>query len=88
MIIEVLKVTKAANGADSITIRLTSTTDRDAQGFMLIPQFLPGKGQFEYATFYAERGNEILGVTDDDQGRVETRDGEYPVAHINIFRRK
>jgi hypothetical protein len=83
MTIEVIEVQPG-----SITIRLNSTTDQDCIGFDSIHEYLPPMGEFEYATFYSERGQSIIGVTDDEECRTHTRDGEYPVATINIYRRK
>lgn len=40
-----------------------------------------------HCTFYAEseRTKSIYGFTDDEEARVETRDGEQPVATIRLF---
>lgn len=72
----------------TIRIILQSTTERDAEGFKLIPEFLPLYPKSSYATVYVERENDILGVTDDENGTVLTRNGEQPYASIHLFRRK
>ena len=38
-----------------------------------------------HATFYAEVDSEIIGITDDENGCVMTRDGESPVASIHLY---
>lgn len=45
-------------------------------------------GSFCYGTFYAETEAEVIGVTDDENGCVMTRDDEPAAAAIFLFHRK
>lgn len=69
-------------GTNRVTLELSDLSDGDLVG---IVTGLKSLGSHAHGTFYAETEAQVIGVTDDADGCVATRDGEAPGAILYLY---